>query len=336
MVKKILIITNSVDVHADLISPILISRNSRPFRINLDSFPRDYQICQTFSSDKWCTSVCHLPTGELLDMAEVGAVWLRKPADYAFLSDNLTVQELAYAKLETEQALLGLLYSLDCYWISHPLSLRGAMWKGEQLQRAMRMGFRVPASIVTNSPTHVKAFKGSVKSDLIFKSMSTPGLAADEVDEEYRIVDGIGTTIITNEMMGCLDSVRELACHFQEYIAKQYELRVTVIGERLFAAKIHSQDDARTAIDSRDMSAEILYEATELPQEIRQRCLDFVKSYGLNFSALDLIVTPENEYVFLENNPNGQFLYIEQLIPQFSMLEAMAENLIKGASCRSN
>lgn len=336
MVKKILVITNSDDIHVDLLMPILMSKGCDPFRVNLNLFPRDYQIWQEFSKGKCYGHVHHLASGEQLDISEVGAVWLRKPADYSFLSDDLAAQEHAYAKQETEQAFFGLLYSLDCYWMSHPQSLRGAIWKGEQLQRAMRMGFRVPDSIVSNSPERVKTFKESIRGNLIFKSMSTPSLAAEEVADEDRISGGLGTTIITDEFMNSIELVSELPCHFQEYIPKLYELRVTIIGEKLFAAKIHSQDDARTAVDSRDMSAEILYEATELPSEIQRHCLDFVKSYGLNFSALDIIVTPDNEYVFLENNPNGQFLYVEQLIPEFSMLEAMAEKLIEGASCHSN
>jgi hypothetical protein len=36
--------------------------------------------------------------------------------------------------------------------------------------------------------------------------------------------------------------------------------------------------------------------------------------------------------VFLENNPCGQFLYIEQLIPEFKLLEAVADQLIAGAA----
>lgn len=333
MKKRILIVTNSGDLHADLMMPILRSKGALPFRINIDCFPRDYQISQVFLSHQWRNEVSHIPSDETLDLAEVGAVWLRKPAEYAYLSEDLSQQEQAYAKLETEHAFLGLLYGLDCRWISHPMALRGAQWKAEQLQRAMRMGFRIPASIISNSPAQVKAFKCAIQGDLVFKSMSTPSLCAEEMDDEQRIASGISTTIITDDMMDSLDAVSELPCHFQQYIAKQYELRVTVIGDQLFAAKIHSQDDARTAIDVRDMSAEIKYEATELPPEIHARCLAFVRSYGLNFSALDLIVTPENDYVFLENNPVGQFYYIQQLIPQFKLLETLAETLIQEAAC---
>jgi glutathione synthase/RimK-type ligase-like ATP-grasp enzyme len=107
---------------------------------------------------------------------------------------------------------------------------------------------------------------------------------------------------------------------------------VTVVGDSLFAARIHSQDDPRTATDWRDMSAEILYEPADLPPEVERRCLDFVHSYGLTFGALDLIVTPEGEHVFLENNPVGQFLFVEQLVPELDLTGAVARCLVEGAA----
>lgn len=334
LLTMILIVTNSTDLHADLLVPLLSAKGHPHFRLNLDAFPRDYQIQQTFNASGMQASIVHLPSGQAVQLDTVGATWLRKAAEFVFPSADLAPQERAYAEQETEHALFGLLYSMDCYWMSHPLAVRGAQWKGEQLLRARRMGFRVPASLVTNSPDRVRAFKASIAGDLIFKSMSSPLLGADQVAEEERISDGIGTTIITDDMMDSLDAVSELACHFQEYIPKQYELRVTIIGSRLFAAKINSQDDARTAIDSRDMSAPIQYEACTLPDDIQRRCLQFISSYGLNYGALDFIVTPDGEYIFLENNPGGQFWYVQQLIPQFKMLETLADQLIMEAECR--
>lgn len=333
MPNRVLIVTDSSDLHADKVCALLAARGHAPFRIDLDAFPRDYQICQQWHPPRLQHEVRHLPSGEVLDLNEVGAVWTRKPAEFSFLSDDLGVQERAYARLETEHALFGLLYNLKCYWMNHPLALRGAMWKGEQLQRAMQMGFRVPASIVTNAPEQVRIFRNKVAGAMVFKSMASAHLGAETVAEEDCVAHGLSTTLITEEMLDDLDAVREVPCHFQEYIPKLYELRVTVIGRHIFAAKIHSQDDARTCVDSRDMSAEIRYEACQLPPEIRQRCLDFMASYGLQFSAFDLIVTPSHEYVFLENNPVGQFLYVEQLIPEFTMLQTLADTLIEEAAC---
>ncbi|WP_313705227.1 MvdC/MvdD family ATP grasp protein [Massilia sp.] len=334
MRHSILIVTNSGDLHADLVVPILAAKGHRPFRIDLDAFPRDYQCVQTFDAAQVRQRIRRLDDERWLDLDQVGAVWLRKAAEFAYRSEELAPQERAFARLETEQALFSLLYNLDCYWISHPRVLRGAQWKGEQLKRAMRLGFRVPASIVTNSADEARQFLQALDGRKIFKTMSSPTLAAETLAPDERIAGGLGTVLVEDAMLAQLDAVDEMFCHFQEYVPKQYELRVTVIGERVFAARIDSQLDARTMVDSRDMSAEIPYTATRLPQDVEQRCIDFVHSYGLEYGALDLIVTPEDDYVFLENNPVGQFLFIEQLIPEFKLLDAMADQLIAGAACR--
>ena len=331
--KTILIITNSFDIHVDFLVEILEKKGQSFFRINLDKFPREYLIKQLYIDGDLHSSIEHIPSQKHLDLNHVISIWNRKPAPFAFISDDLAAQEIAYAQEETKHALFGLLYPLNCYWMSHPVSLRGAMWKGEQLNRANKLGFRIPKSLVTNNPSDVKAFKSKIKTDMIFKSLSTPDLASVDVDDEDRISEGLATTIVTDEMMDNLDSVREVPCHFQEYIPKKYELRITIVGNKIFAAKIHSQDDDRTKIDSRDMSAEILYEPTKLPKQVEDKCFNLVSSYNLNYSALDIIVTPEDEYVFLENNPNGQFLYIEQLIPEFNILETVSDSLIGAISC---
>nr|WP_315468457.1 hypothetical protein [uncultured Undibacterium sp.] len=333
MTKKILIISNSTDLHVDLITETLQRKGHNAFRLNLDCFPRDYQLTQTFNRHGSEGEIKHLLSGSSIQLHEIASIWARKPGDFSFRSDDLGVQEKTYAKLEAEQTLFGLLFGLNCFWIGHPLIMRGAMWKGEQLQRALRFGFQIPNSIISNQPQHIRDFYQAQQASIIFKSMSSASLAADQVEFTDRRTHGITTTLVDEELMENIDAVSELPCHFQKYIHKQYELRVTLIGEHIFAAKIHSQADDRTMIDSRDMSAEIPYEATQLPANIEQQCRDFVSSYGLNFSALDLIVTPENEYVFLENNPAGQFLYIEQLIPEFKLLDTVANLLIKECTC---
>jgi glutathione synthase/RimK-type ligase-like ATP-grasp enzyme len=331
--NTVLIISHSSDLHADMMPPLLAARGVRSFRLDLDCFPRDYQLNQCYVNGKLHGWLRHLSSGASVALGAIGAIWNRKPGEFSFLSE-LSPQERAYAQQESEQALFGLLYVLDCFWMSHPTALRGANWKGEQLQRALCHGFRVPASIVTNDPADARAFLAALPGAGIFKSLSSPLLGADKVADGERIVDGLATTLVTPEMRDCLDAVGELACHFQEYIPKQYELRVTVIGAHVFAARIDSQDDERTRVDCRDMSAAVRYSAIVLPADIEQRCRAFVHSYGLSFGALDLVVTPDGEYVFLENNPCGQFLFIEQLVPELRLFDAVADLLSKECACR--
>lgn len=334
MPERVLIVTHRHDLHADLVVPLLRARGVTPLRLDLDAFPRDYQLDQTIIDGRCVSRLRLLADDDWIDLANVGAVWVRKPAEHAYRSEDLNPQERAFAERETEQALFSVLYTLDCFWMSHPRALRGALWKGEQLARAARMGFTVPASIVTNVPNEARRFCAQVGGPVIFKTMSTPTLAAEDVDAHERIAGGLATTIVDDGMIGQLDAVCELSCHFQEYVPKRHELRVTVVGDQVFAAKIMSQDDARTTIDSRDMSAPIRYEACALAPALARRCVDFVHSYDLSYGALDLVVRPDDEIVFLENNPAGQFLYVQQLVPELKIMEAVSDLLAAEARCR--
>lgn len=333
MAQRALLVTGRGDVHADLVEAHIRDNGGNPFRMNLDEFPEEFEVELAFGDGYGGGRVGCLATGDTLELAEIGAVWMRGKASFSFRSKDLGPQERAFATEETEHLLLGLLYSLDCYWMSHPAALRRAGWKGEQLDRAARMGFAVPPSIFTNDRRAAEAFLAR-HGEVVFKSLSTPMLAAEMVGADDRVVTGLPTTRITAEHREMLDAVAELPCFFQRYVPKRHELRVTVVGDRLFAARIHSQDDPRTAVDCRDMSAEIRYEKTVLPVEIERRCLEFVHSYGLTYGAIDLIVTPDGDHVFLENNPVGQFLFVQELVPELDMIGAVADCLMEGArSC---
>ncbi len=335
MAKRIMTVTVGGDLHADLVSRRLEAIGHTMFRLNFESFPKDYDVTLDFCAGEWSGLIGHVPSGDSITIDEIGAVWMRKKSDFGFRSADLPPQEHAHAKAETRHLLLGLLYSLDCYWMSHPLALRAASWKGEQLQRAARAGFVVPPSIATNLPGAASAFMAKHDA-IVFKPLSSSSLAASEVAAEDRIVTGLTTTRITADQAAKFDAVAEAPCFFQLYVEKSHELRVTVIGDRVFAARIHSQDDPRTATDWRDMSADIPFEAAELPPAVERRCRELVQSYGLTFGAIDLIVTPGGDHVFLEINPVGQFLFIQELVPEFDLIGAVADCLMSGARRRES
>src|SRR5207237_1495301 len=92
------------------------------------------------------------------------------------------------------------------------------------------------------------------------------GNSPDEFLEFYRQHDGqiisklastaftftLGTTfsryteIVSTRDVAHADSVRFCPMIFQAYVPKRLELRVTVVGERVFVAEIHSQESNHT------------------------------------------------------------------------------------------
>lgn len=98
---------------------------------------------------------------------------------------------------------------------------------------------------------------------------------------------------------------------FQPYIEKDFELPIVVVGRHIFACAIHSQQSDRSREDWRRYALENTpYLPYMLPAEIEARILVFMDRLWLVFGSIDMIVTPDGEYIFLEINPGGQFDWI--------------------------
>lgn len=334
---QIIIVTQTEDPHADDVIAALERVGHEPVRLNSDEIPAEARISMSWGGNEpsFDATIDVLTSGRTMNATMVRSIWWRRPAFFA-IPDDLSLQEIEFATDEVDHALRSLWASLDCYWISEPERIRRASWKGEQLMRARRLGFEVPRTLITTDPDDARQFFYACGKQMVFKVMTDPFLGAanlsrkhpDECIEPYQTV----TTLVTEHDLDMLDSVRAAPCLFQEYVPKKVELRVTVIGEKLFAAEIHSQENEQTAVDWRNYDVDIPYRVAELPQPVAEKCLALVKSYGLNFSAIDMIVTPDDRYVFVENNPNGQFIFVENKLPELGMTDELVACLIRGAS----
>lgn len=339
MVKdQIVIVTQMDDAHADDIILLLHELGHDAIRLNTDDIPVNTLLTLGFDSARrqWSGAIAIQTNGRVIDAESIRSVWWRRPAAFGLPLD-LSLQEREFATDEIDHVLRGLWASLDCYWISYPEHIRQASWKGAQLQRAAQLGFEVPRTIITTDPDAARAFYHDCANGMIFKVMTDPFLGAQKMIEKHPDQPppeayGTSTTLVSEAELALLDSVRLVPCLFQEYIPKQLDLRVTVIGDEIFAAEIHSQANEQTRIDWRNYDVDIPYRKAQLPADVAARCMALVKSYNLNFSAMDLILTPDGRYVFVENNPNGQFMFIEELVPELRMTEALADCLIRGSN----
>jgi glutathione synthase/RimK-type ligase-like ATP-grasp enzyme len=98
---------------------------------------------------------------------------------------------------------------------------------------------------------------------------------------------------------------------FQKYIDKHYELRITIVGEKMFIARINSQLLPESSIDWRRKPDSSLYELGNISDETRQKLLTFHKRLGLIYAAYDFIVDQNGIEIFIECNPSGQWLWLE-------------------------
>jgi len=348
MKKPILIVTCEFDPHADVLIDLLQSMGHQPIRLHTADIPSNIAIDIRF--DQKGQEYQLITPYYTVDLNDIRSIWWRRPAK-PVLPEYLSEDEEIFARLELKTTLLGLWDNLDCYWMSKPANISRATHKTGQLKRAANLGFDIPQTMITTDPESVQEFYDLCEGNVVYKVLSDPSLGfagrANELMARCRVDQGPGkepiidwsrvkakityTTKVEPDHLQMLDTVRYAPCQFQEYISKQHELRVTVIGDELFTAEIHSQDHASTQLDWRHYEATIPYHLGKLPPKVEEACMALTKGYGLNYGAIDLILTPDGRYVFLEINPNGQWLWVQQLVPELKMKEALASQLIRGS-----
>jgi glutathione synthase/RimK-type ligase-like ATP-grasp enzyme len=169
-------------------------------------------------------------------------------------------------------------------------------------------GLTTPTTLISNDPERATSFVEALGDT----ECAIKPLIATRVDGE----DGARLPLTTILPRGhALDSVALSPSIFQPYIEKAYELRCVVMGERIFTAKLDSQAHESTRTDWRASTVEneaVEHEVFDLPEPVQAGLHRLMRSFGINFASIDMIVTPEGEFVFLDLNPNGQWLWLEE------------------------
>lgn len=99
---------------------------------------------------------------------------------------------------------------------------------------------------------------------------------------------------------------------FQEWIDKQYEVRVTCVGWRTFAVEIHAGSEA-ARIDFRRDYDSLTYRECQVPQDIVSGLHRLMDAFRLRYVALDFLVNHHGTWSLIDVNPNGQFGFVPEL-----------------------
>jgi hypothetical protein len=278
-------------------------------------FPVEAQLALTCSATGTLRHVLVL-LGEhrrTLDMAEISAVWDRRPGA-PVVDARITDPSLRdYIQRECSHFLHDVWHTLPCFWVPGPPDrVRRASYKVSQLTLAGRLGFEIPPTLVTNNPEEFvefyRRYAGRIVSKPFYHSAVFP--TADTKTDFWDM----HTRPVTVHDVGFAASLRFCPVIVQAYVPKCVELRITVVGSEIFACEIHSQVTHRTKHDWRNYDlAHTPHYVHDLPQEVRERCLRLVAALELCYGAIDMVLTPDGHYVFLEINPSGQFVWIEDM-----------------------
>lgn len=306
----------------------LEARGERAYRFDTDRYPQDARI--SFEVSTGVARTEFRSGNDALDAAEIGAVWFRRSRVGEQLPADLTPSMRRACVRELQAVLHGALAQLAVPFVDGESCVSRASHKPLQLCVARAVGFDVPDTLLTSDGRDARRFLGEPPRPLVAKTLTH--FRIDE-DERARVV------MTSRVEARDLDDDAALAlCPmiFQENVAKALELRVLVVGEEVFAAAIDSQMHAHTSIDWRAGARELAdaWFAHELPRVVAERARELVRRFELHFGAIDMILTPDGRYVFLEINPQGEFSWLEETGPRFPISRAIAHLLASAARSR--
>lgn len=295
-------VAERLDASADMVVDRLNQRGVPVMRYDAAEFPQALILTATHTANGpgWRGI---LDNGDRsVRLEEVRAVYYRRPGRPT-IAEGVPEPYAVWAQNQADAALLNVVSALPVRWINNPHDDRLASHKPQQLVRAVKAGFRVPRSIITNDPDAARAFAREVAGPLICKPVLGGRI---DTGAERRLM--VATHALDPTDMD--DSLRLTAHYIQETVPKLFEVRLTVVGNAAFACTITAttgaaQTDWRTDPDG------IKLGTTPVPAAVATAARHYMASYGLAFGAFDFGVTPDGEWVYFECNPAGTWAWVE-------------------------
>ncbi len=217
----ILVVTHSQDLGADPVIRHLQQRGASYLRMNTDELGTP--SCRIAVGADGPVLDCR---GRYVAAAGIASVWYRRFARPAVL-EAVAPAYRDFVARELATALDGFLESIPGLQVNGFEADRLAGNRLLQVARAQQMGFRVPATLLTQDADAARAFVAA-HGAVVTKAISFGALG-----------DPAGQVAYTSVVGGDADWSGLAVCPglFQERVAKRREWRLTTVGPRVFAAR---------------------------------------------------------------------------------------------------
>ncbi len=240
----------------------------------------------------------HLSVGDrLVSTSGLRSVWVRRPG----VPGTRAARPSAWLTEESAQALYGILRGTGARWMNHPDAAARARHKPWQLHLAQRSGLPVPATLITTFPQAAQEFAERVP-DLVVKPVSgthpqDPPVAVPT----SRVPPGAD-----------FSSIALGPTLLQRRIAKQADIRLTAVGDRLLAARRPVPADAGPdEVDVRFARTPVRWQPVGVPARTAGAVHTYLREARLAYGAFDFVEDADGVWWFLECNQSGQFGFVE-------------------------
>jgi hypothetical protein len=306
---SVLVLAEKQDIHALAFRGLARQLNIDVDIIDSKDLADDFSL--SFVPDE---QAAFLQNGTTHRLEEYSGVWWRRPRTPRppISLRDATKNVTDFCSRETQAAFHGMFLTYNGNIVNHPEHERTASNKLLQLSLAKKCGLQIPRTCVTSCPEIAREFTRSNDRKVIYKVLTH---TAFQFTPTRSLDEGI-------ELL--LDSVRLCPVILQERVDSIGDLRVTVVDDKVFTARIRGIEGI---LDWREEIATAV-EPAELPDEETQSLLRFMKKLNLRYGAADFRVRADGTPVFLEVNPAGQYLFVE-LETGFPITEALLTALTK-------
>lgn len=294
----VLIVSTKADVATDDVVRQLAKRGIAHIRVNTEDYPFSdvYSWKPGASGPAFTIGHQRIPPPT--------AIWYRRvrsPSKPEAMDDGI----YEFCLQENRAALLGGILGLDARWMSNPAAIWRSEFKPFQLSVASRIGLQIPPTLISNDPAAIREARDTF-GEMIVKPARTG----------YVVHDGQAFSIFTSRLreedLEELESARLSPAIYQALVPKLCDVRVTIVGKKVFAAAIDSQSDPAAMTDWRHTTnPELPHRRIDLPHVLADQLLLMMDVLGLTFAAIDLIHSTDGSFVFLEVNPSGQWLWLD-------------------------
>lgn len=242
-------------------------------------------------------SATTLPTeeGGTVDVSRLRLVWWRRCHGRPEVPDSVTDRAMRQLVVKDSRSATrgAFLAGFAGTWLSDPYATERAQNKLLQLRIAQQVGLTVPRTLISSDPTAIREFTAAMGGRVIGKTLT--GVLGTGLEAGRVGADSLGNDA----------ELRLSPTIFQEEIPGTDHLRVQVFGPDVYAARIRS-----AALDWR-LAGDMQVDPVPLDDSLAAALRAVVDRLGLRMGIFDLKIRPDGSVVFLEINPQGQFLFLE-------------------------
>ncbi|MFP3992275.1 ATP-grasp ribosomal peptide maturase [Streptomyces sp. E11-3] len=287
----VLVLTCAEDVTADLVVSALGDAGVPVLRLDPADLPGEAALSAEYVQGDFDG---HLSAGgRMVSMTSLRSIWVRRPGRPAARAEH----QSAWLTAESEQALYGTLNCTGVRWMNHPVAAAQARCKPWQLRVAHHSGFAVPPTLITSFPRAAREFAAQ-HPDLVVKPVS----GAHPSDQALALPT---TTVEPDTDFAGVAAGPTL---LQQRVLKHADIRLTCVGDELFAARRPSEPDQ---VDWRFADDGGTWTPTEVPKRIARAIRAYMSIAQLAYGAFDFAEDADGTWWFLECNQGGQFGFVQ-------------------------